>query len=319
MNSIIVTAKLYKNWGFSVVPIGENKKSTIPWREFQYTLMSDQMLEEVFNNPAVTGIGIICGEISGNLEGIDLDSKNDNSNLLSETFFAKLCTADKSLLYRLVIAKTRNKGYHFLYRYDKSERSEILARRPCTEAEKALNPHQKVKVLIERRGEGGYLVVQPTQGYKFIHNNLSSINFLHPTERDLLLKISRSFNLYQEEKSHYRSPLPRTKTLDSPFDDFDINGDAVTILEKHGWKVVRITETRTYLRRPGDTDHDTSGDFHHVLGLFGVFTTSTEFIPGKGYSPSAVYAILECQGDFTLAAKQLLKMGYGIPYAARAL
>ena len=77
--------------------------------------------------------------------------------------------------------------------------------------------------------------------------------------------------------------------------------------------VMRETPDKTVFRRPGLTDHDTSGDFHHRLNLFTVFTTSTDFIANKGYNPSAVYAILECNGDFSLAAKKLLQEGFGVP------
>ncbi len=77
---------------------------------------------------------------------------------------------------------------------------------------------------------------------------------------------------------------------------------------------MRRIGARTFLRRPGETDHDTSADFNHELCLFGVMTTSTVFKRKIGYRPCAVYAILECNGDFRLAARTLLAKGYGVPY-----
>ncbi len=43
-------------------------------------------------------------------------------------------------------------------------------------------------------------------------------------------------------------------------------------------------------------------------------TASTVYKRRIGYSPCAVYAILECNGDFRLAARPFLAKGYGVPY-----
>jgi hypothetical protein len=43
-----------------------------------------------------------------------------------------------------------------------------------------------------------------------------------------------------------------------------------------------------------------------------VWTTSTEFYPEKAYSPAAVYAMLNHGGDYSAAAKALIKDGYGV-------
>jgi hypothetical protein len=188
-----------------------------------------------------------------------------------------------------------------------------LARRPCTENEIAKNPEQKIKVLIETKAEAGYIIVYPTPGYHFIQHDLEKVPVILPSERNSLLEIAKTFNIYDEPQ-----PIIKSGNIDygkaSPFKDYNARGDIIALLESHGWKVVKRRGMKTYFRRPGDTDHETSGDFHHGLGLFGVFTTSTDFIPKKGYSPAAVYAILECHGDFKLAAKRLVEEGYGIPY-----
>jgi hypothetical protein len=55
----------------------------------------------------------------------------------------------------------------------------------------------------------------------------------------------------------------------------------------------------------------TSGNFDHEKNWFSVFTTSTEFEPERAYLPYAVYAILECSGDYSLASKKLYESGYG--------
>jgi hypothetical protein len=52
------------------------------------------------------------------------------------------------------------------YRCDVIEGNQKLAQRPATAEEVKENPNEKVLVLIETRGEGGYVVAPPTDGYK---------------------------------------------------------------------------------------------------------------------------------------------------------
>jgi hypothetical protein len=80
---------------------------------------------------------------------------------------------------------------------------------------------------------------------------------------------------------------------------------------KHGWTWVESRGERDFLKRPGKTDSHISADYHKGLGLFKVFSTSTEFETGRGYKPFAIYALLEHNNNFSAAAKQLIKDGYG--------
>jgi len=314
MNNLLQAAKQYKSAGLSITAVNNRKQSLHAWRKYQHTIMTEDELKNAFNNPAAFGIAIICGHISGNLEVIDIDCKNDLSGQLFHNYVCDIEGASAKLGKCLVMATTKNGGYHLFYRAKEIDRNLILAKRPCTDNEKAVKPQEKAKVLIETRGTGGYVIVHPTEGYYFFQHDFKNLPFIDPFERQMLLQIARSYN-----QSHEKIPLThysgkRLVNPNSPFDDFDSRGNIIGLLEKHGWKVIRTITDKTYFRRPGDTDHNTSGDFNHLLGLFGVFSSSTEFRPGKGYRPYAVYAILECDGDFRLAAKRLLDEGYGIPY-----
>jgi Bifunctional DNA primase/polymerase, N-terminal len=317
MNDLLKAALEYKQAGLSIIGVKNNKQSLHCWKNYQYKIMSDELLIKTFSHPAVNGIAVICGNISENLEMIEIDSKYDLTQTLFERYIQYLYSTSSELVDRLVIASTKNKGYHFYYRCTDVGKNTVLAKRHCSDTEILNNPDEKVKVLIETRGNGGYAIVYPTMGYRFIQHDLKNIPVIDPEQRHLLFTIARSFNLYQE-------PLPDKSyskivcyDSESPFADYDARGDVVELLEKHGWKVVRRTFNKTYFRRPGNTDHETSGDYNHQLGLFGVFSTSTDFEVCKGYRPYAVYTILECQGNFKLAAKRLLNEGYGTAYKDR--
>ena len=65
-----------------------------------------------------------------------------------------------------------------------------------------------------------------------------------------------------------------------------------------------------FFLRPGSgAEH--SGSWNISMGLFSVFSVNTPFLVQKGYKLSAVFSILESGGDFKLAARKLLDMGFG--------
>lgn len=74
------------------------------------------------------------------------------------------------------------------------------------------------------------------------------------------------------------------------------------VLFKYGWEIHRKDQTKTYFTRPGKS-RGVSAEFDQSKGVFYVFTSSTEFEAGKGYTPFAVYAILEHGGNFKEATK----------------
>lgn len=317
MNNLLKTAQYYRCLGFSVIAVRPDKKSVFNWKQYQHVIISQRHLKIQFDHPLATGIAVICGTISENLEVIDMDEKNDPQRQLFRQFAQAIEEYNPQLLGRLTIAASRNNGYHFFYKCSEIGNSTILARRPSTDQELHHHPQQKVKVLIETKGNGGYVIVYPSPGYRFLQNGLHNIPNILPAEREKLIQIARGFNTIKSPS--LSEPIPSIHAADprSPFNDYNSRGNVIALLEKHGWLVIRSSSLKTHLRRPGDTEHETSGDFHHGLGLFSVFTSSTDFIRCTGYRPYAVYAILECGGNFKLAAKKLLKEGYGIPYKNR--
>src|SRR5690606_35717648 len=118
--------------------------------------------------------------------------------------------------------------------------------------------------------------------------------------------------LKEENKNERKSYTPK-KTVKglTPFEDYNDRADVVQLLISHGWTYVYERSGNVMLRRPGQTTADTSGNFDRDKNWFSVFSTSTEFEPMKAYQPYAVFAILECNGDYSAAAKKLIDLGYG--------
>lgn len=96
----------------------------------------------------------------------------------------------------------------------------------------------------------------------------------------------------------------------TPGEDFNARGDVPALLRKHGW----TSADDENWTRPGK-DSGTSATLGVVEGppnSFWVFSSNASpFAPEKRYEPWHVFALLECGGDFALAATELKKSGFG--------
>ena len=91
--------------------------------------------------------------------------------------------------------------------------------------------------------------------------------------------------------------------------------DVVALLVKAGWAELGRRGNNYYLTRPGK-QAGISGSVLVDRGTFYPFTSSSAFEPGRGYSPFAVYAEVEHNGDYSAAARALAAKGYGDPLPA---
>lgn len=98
----------------------------------------------------------------------------------------------------------------------------------------------------------------------------------------------------------------------SPFDDYNNRGDVVALLREHKWKEDKSISNGANIRftRPGKQG-GISAHLRRSDKLLYVFTSNSQFQPMRAYNPAQVFAVLECGGDYSLAYKRLLDMGYG--------
>jgi len=98
-----------------------------------------------------------------------------------------------------------------------------------------------------------------------------------------------------------------------PGDDFNARGDVRAVLRAGGWTLARAGENEHWTR---------PGKFRGASatlkgGVFYVFSTNAPpFEAQRGYSPFAVFALLEHGGDYAAAAGALAQRGYGAPGGA---
>ena len=319
---------LHELEGLQFIPVNAMKQPTV--KDWQNSTTRHDLSNCV-------AVGLVCGKPSGNVEVIDIDQKYSLDGNLYENYKRLIHEIDSNILAKLVVQKTKNGGYHFIYRCQNISGNTKLANRSTTDAEKQetfqkvydaevikgkdhaeatetaqkSKINDKVRVLIETRGLGGQIVCNPSVGYELIHGDYYSITEITPEERDVLFGVARQFNEVMQEISVPKSAnIKKIKGL-SAFEDYNNRGDVIALLQNNGWKVVKQQGAKTIFLRPGQASSQSSGNYDANRKWFSVFTTSSEFEPEKAYLPYAVFAILECNADFSVASKKLYEMGYG--------
>ncbi len=314
---LIATLKEAYTLGLSIIP-PKNDGSKSPyantWKQFQSKRPTKEMLFAWYDTD-LTGIGYVCGAVSGNLECLDFDERGIYVRFREE--------ADKAGI--LGIVERLEKGYmeyspngvHLLYRCSEIGNSHKLATRP-KRSDETKNSDDKTKTLIETRGEGGYIITAPSFGnvnlsgdYILVSGGLSTIEKITPDEREDLLNLARTLHIPLEKttQAELDKVSQEKKGTGKPGDDFNERADWHTDV-LHGWTVAYKQGEKSHVRKPGKTT-GVSGTINlNGNGLFHCFTTSTEF-EQKSYTKFGAYAVLHHSADFSAAAKELAAKGYG--------
>lgn len=297
MSNVKAVAKHYLNNGLSIIPVGDDKRARIQWKEYQSRIMSEPEFERYFSQ--ANSFAVVCGAVSGNLEVMDFDLKYDRSGNLWNDFCDELKSLDLELWNTINqgVVTTKNKGKHIYYQCDEVDGNKVLSK------------NSDNQVLIETRGEGGYVVSPPSDGYSPDFGTLL-INGITPNQRELLHRLAGRFNHKEQLLSPKTEASNYVQTI-TPWDEYNSQTSNVDLLQSYGWTVTKSDNQRTYLKRPGDTTSENSGNVLHSSGLFYCHSTSTELPSDKGLTPYAVLTHLEFGGDFSKSASFLLSKGFG--------
>lgn len=255
-----------------------------------------------------TGVGWVCGAVSGNLEVIDFDDRSILAEYIRHVQDAGL----EDLFTRIkagYFEHTPN-GAHLAYRCDTITGSDKLAcRLPRFEQDHKLT-------LIETKGEGGYIIVAPTHGsvnidgsYEMISGKTGTIETITPAERTLLHDLARTFDATPAVQSHEHRLYTGSGRVG---DDYITNASWAEVLEPHGWIAVFFRLGVTSWRRPGKKQGISATTNHAGSDLLYVFSSSTSLEPNRGLNKFAVYTALNHgEGNFTEAAQALSLQGWG--------
>jgi len=286
----------YQRLGFSVIPVKEDKSPACKWKKHQNEMTNDTEINNYFSTN--NSIAIVCGHVSGNLEVVDIDTKNDTENIIAQDFFEILKNEFNELYEKLIIAKTINMGYHVFYRCSTIEGNRILAKN------KDKNP------LIETRGEGGYVLVAPSNGYSFEKGNLKTICNISPEERNIIFNISMSLNRIPEIVKIEQKVFKHPENIFSNYNENVSVSDILLLLQNDGWQQIKEDRNNIFLKRPGKTENTTSATLHKTTKLFYVFTSSSEFTSQRAYNPAQIRQVIEFNNNQSELLKALRTEGF---------
>ena len=261
------------------------------------------------------GIGLRCGAASSGLECFEFDCRKTYEEFREAARECGLADVVERI-ETSYLEKTPGDGIHWLYLTDEVRGNTKLARTP---APTETNPHG-VKVLIETRGENGFVIIAPTGGsvhpsgrpYVLTRGGLDSVVTLTGEERDALWDLARSFDAMPRPAAESTEKgRPSFEGDVRPGDAFEQGTTWEEILGDAGWSRVYARGETTYWRRPGKSEGTSATTNHNGSGLLYVFSSSTPFPAEKSYTKFAAYAFLNHGGNFSEAARSLQKKGFG--------
>jgi P4 family phage/plasmid primase-like protien len=308
----------------------------VPWKICTERRASAAQLHAWFGNGAHVGVALAGGWASGTIlydgtraaaEFLDIEDGE------TAAAFVALVTARgyAALLNRLPWEDPPRGGAHTGWLCAEGAGNTKLAMRQI-----GVRPDGSpdVKTLIETRGEGGLLVVAPTpagihpdvpeRGYHMVRGSWAVMPVISAEARNALLECARALNEYVEpepQDSPHRSYQEPPEG--SPGEDFNrraAKAEVLAILRRHGWTLDHSSRGTDFLRRPGKTEGYSATLGHVAANVLFVFSSNAWPFqgphgdePGTAYKPFSVYGLLECGGDFQLAARMLALSGYGHP------
>ncbi len=293
MTKAQTAAEKYLEHGYSPIPLVSGQKRPLlkDWTKYKESPLEDLSLF------TTDSLGLVCG--FNGLEVLDIDAKHFTGNEFQE--YIELLEANgPGILQKLVIQQTPSGGFHFLYRCKVIEGNQKLAKNEAKE------------VTFETRGVGGQVAAWPTPGYK-LETKASAIQWITPEERAILLGCARELDQTPKREVTYQAPkqaLEYNEEL-TPWADYNSKIDCLTILQSHGWSIVREDSKYIYVKRPGQTEAQDSGKVFKDSGKLWVWSTSTALEAEVLYNPFALLTALEYNNDFKAAGRALKEEGYG--------
>ncbi|MGS2640249.1 bifunctional DNA primase/polymerase [Streptosporangium sp. G12] len=358
--------------GLCVIPAATNgTKQPWPdgpsWKRYQSERPTLAQLDRWFAENA-HGLGIVTGAVSGNLELFEFEGRAIAEGVARELAEIADASGLGDLWRRVILGyseRTPTGGIHILYHVDGDVAGNTkLAQRPSTpdelaawkaEQQASINTEQdsdrRVKrqealdrvtrgeqlpqVLIETRGEGGFVVTAPSSGrthptggsWTMVTGGFSTIATVTPEERDALHHLAGALDQMPATEQAtppvtppaapgFRQPGRADDGQLRPGDDFNARAVWDDIIGVHGWTRL-YTNSRgvTYWRRPGKNIGISASTGRNGADNFYAWTTSTEFEAERPYDKFGAYTLLT-QGStgpaaLSAAGKALRTQGYG--------
>lgn len=290
--------------GLSVIPIlaDGSKKPPIAWAEFTGRRATGAEIRDWQRQGY--HLAVVSGPISGNAELMDFDDPP-----LFPIWCEIVEALQPGLIARLCTIRTRRGGAHVRYRCSAIEGNQKLA------IAKTPRPGHDGTTLIETRGARlddagkwhcGYGLIPPSDGYTLLQGDLRALPTITAEERTVMFAAARSLTEAAEQSEPERRATRTHNGELRPGDDFNEHGDALGILTAHGWSILFWRGDTAYLERKDKPERGVSATWNYIPRKLYVFSTNAApFDADRTYSPFAIKALLEHNGDFRATAGAL--------------
>lgn len=284
---------------FSLITVTSEKIPNHKWKEQQTKRLSPEEFQRHLENPTTANVGIVTG--FEDLEVIDIDLKVFSTTSEKNNFWNEYQSILKDAIFdfdkKFVIYKTKNAGYHILYKTKRVGGNQKIAK---------LKDHKEA--VIETRGLGGYVFMYPEN--KISELSYFDVNYITDEDWRTLMKISQSFN-YIESKSDIEPKIKKVYAGGglTPWEDFN-NQTSVWSVISDDFTVVRDFADKTFIKRIGSLNYH-SGIIYKNENLLWLFSTGTIYPHEKQISPYVAFTYKYHNCDFSASAKDLYNQGFG--------
>lgn len=326
VHQLLAAAREWYDAGYCVIPSHEDggKRPFGRWKDYQQQRPDWTEVDAWLSSGRYTGIGVLTGAASGNVEMLELEGPMDaaverlGAVIAKARDFSEIGADDLlATIARGCVEQSAGGGLHLFVRItDGPAKGNTKLAHTGTGTAR--------KVVSETRGEGGFVIVAPTPArnghpdgaaYLFVNGGHPSKTVRVTAEdRDILHEV---FRLALDEADDEPAPepqQPRTATAYdgvSAFDDYRSRTSWRDILEPAGWTWSHRDGDRDYWVRPGKKKADGHSASTIEDGPLVNFSTSVDWPTEKGLSKGHVYALLHHDGDLSTAARALADAGYG--------
>lgn len=334
--------------GFCVIPpVATGRKSPlVDWKDYQVERPTAASMRLWYENDTQHGVGLLCGQVSGNLEMLELEGVVATDAEFLDRIRDAIATAGLAELWERIESRyhefTPSGGMHLLYRITDhpAPGNTKIARRPKDPADYTDKDRDTLErapaavimeTLIETRGEGGYVIVAPSQGPVHPTGNPWVLGYgceagrvpnITWEQREALVAALATFDVPRPRVERHAGTLHPQAPLSNGWgtargkvgDDFNERGDWGQILQPHGWTYHHSEGATLYWERPGgsstgghsaSTGHDPSHD------RLWVFSSATVFPAEEPITKFYAYTILNHSEDWKSSTRDLAAQGYG--------
>jgi len=301
-------ARKLLNCKYSILVVDDKKRPLHKWKDFQTFQISQKQLEKEIENFDAWRFGYATGY--ENVFCVDVDLKvlhqEDRKKWFNE-FIEYLRDSIDGFDKKVSVHATLNYGYHLTYRAETDMGNEKLA----VPVKTGIKPEEgkSYEAVIETRGKGGYAIL-----YDDCYNGLdyTEIQYLTKEEHDTIISICKMYDERPEEielEEPTRDKPEFQQNGITPWQDYEQKHSVLDVVGDE-FKVVRNLSSKIIIKRHGATSAH-SGYIYKDSGCMYLFTTGTQYPNQKLLSSFHCYAWKHHNGNFSEAASQLYKDGYG--------